>query len=86
MLNGKTLNASCEDGTAMLDDSFLILVNAAAEGVDFNLPKPPNGGPWRIVLDTQSRDDPFAVSEPVEKVITGGRSLVLLSDAVPKPV
>ncbi len=82
MLNGKTLQTSNDDGTPTVDDSFLILVNAASEGVDFTLPAQPNGEPWRIVIDTQSRDLPFAQSEAVEKVIIAGRSFVLLSDAV----
>ncbi len=81
MLNGKTLQASNDDGTPMLDDSFLVLVNAAPEGVDFTLPSSPNGSAWRIVLDTQNIDEPFAESGPTEKVIIAGRSLVLLSDA-----
>ena len=81
MLNGKTLQASNEDGTPMVDDSFLILVNAAAEGVDFTLPPPPNGNQWRVILDTQNIDNPFAELPPTEKVIIGGRSLVLFSDA-----
>ena len=81
MLNGKTLQTSCEDGSPMVDDSFLILVNAAAEGVNFTLPPPSNGNKWRMVMDTQNVDEPFAQGEPTEKLIIGGRSLVLLSDA-----
>lgn len=81
MLNGKTLQASCEDGSPMMDDSFLILVNAAAEGVDFTLPPPPNGNKWRVILDTQDVEEPFKKHEPTEKIIIGGRSLVLMSDA-----
>jgi isoamylase len=81
MLNGKTLGVTDEEGKPVTDDSFLILVNAAPEGVDFTLPPPPNGNPWRIVLDTQNIDDPFAQPGPTDKLIIGGRSLVLLSDA-----
>ena len=80
MLNGKTLQASCEDGTPMVDDSFLILVNAAAEGVEFKLPQPPNGSKWCIVLDTQNVEEPFANQPPVDHLIIGGRSVVVLSD------
>jgi isoamylase len=83
MLNGKTLQVSDEEGKPVLDDSFLILVNASAEGVDFTLPTPPNGNKWRILLDTQSMENPFAESGQVEKIIIGGRSLVLLSDSAP---
>ncbi len=81
MLNGKTLQVADEDGKPVLDDSFLILVNASPEGVDFALPTPPNGNKWRILLDTQSMEQPFAESGPLDQIIIGGRSLVLLSDA-----
>jgi glycogen operon protein len=87
MLNGKTMNTPNDDGTPMVDDSFLILVNAAPEGVDFTLPPQPNGNPWRILLDTQNIDDPFAQPQPTPRLIIGGRSVVLLSDSKhPTPV
>jgi len=81
MLNGKTMNTPNDDGTPMVDDSFLLLVNAAPEGVDFTLPPQPNGNPWRVLLDTQNIDDPFAQPQPTPRLIIGGRSVVLLSDA-----
>ncbi len=43
MLNGKTLGVMDDDGKAVEDDTFFILINASAEGVEFCLPKPPNG-------------------------------------------
>ena len=46
MLNGKTLQVTDEDGEPLVDDSFLILVNAFHEGVEFTLPPVPNGSPW----------------------------------------
>ena len=84
MLNGKTLNASNDDGSEMTDDSFLVLVNAAAEGVDFTFPPPPNGNKWHVILDTQNVDDPFAEHPESDTIIIGGRSFVLLSDAPAK--
>ena len=74
--------------TRSMDDSFLILVNAAHEGVEFTLPKPPNGTPWRQVMDTENIDDPFASGGVKDKIIAGGRSMVVFSDAAkdePKP-
>ena len=59
MLNGKTLQVSDDDGKPVLDDSFLILVNASHEGVEFTLPPSPNGSPWRQVMDTENIDDPL---------------------------
>jgi glycogen operon protein len=80
LLNGKTLAITDEDGRPILDDSFLILVNAAAEGVEFTLPKTPARRPWKQVLDTENTEDPFAVVENGTKVILGGRSLRVFSD------
>jgi len=80
MLNGKTLGVEDEDGRPVEDDSFLMLVNAADQGVEFTLPPPPNGNPWRMVMDTENVDDPFAQQDIGAKVIAGGRSMVLFSD------
>lgn len=80
MLNGKTLDVIDEDGTRVVDDSFLILINSWWEGVEFKLPPPPNGSPWKHVLNTANIDDPFAEAPLGDSIIVGGRSLVLLSD------
>ncbi len=81
MLNGKTLQVSDENGDPLQDASFLILVNASHEGVEFTLPPVPNGSPWRQVMDTENIDDPFQSTPVGEKVIVGGRSMKLFSDA-----
>ncbi len=80
MLNGKTLNYTDEEGKKIEDDSFLMLINASADGVEFSLPKPPNGNPWGVVLRTENIEDPFGKIKLGDKIIVGGRSLVLLSD------
>jgi len=80
MLNGTTLAITDEDGCPIVDDCFLILVNAAAEGVEFTLPAPPAAFPWRQVLNTENIDDPFAEEEVDAKVIVGGRALRVFSD------
>jgi isoamylase len=80
LLNGRTLQVTDEDGVPVIDDSFLIIVNAASEGVEFTLPPTVNGRAWRQVLDTENIDDPFAEVVAGEKVIVGGRALKLLSD------
>jgi len=82
MLNGKTLAITDEDGDPIVDDCFLILVNAAAEGVEFKLPEPPVGNPWSQVLNTENIEDPFAAEEIGEKVIMGGRALRVFRDGV----
>ena len=81
MLNGKTLQASDENGEPLQDDSFLILVNASHEGVEFILPKYPNGSPWRHVMDTENIDDPFKLAKVGRKVILGGRSMMVFNDS-----
>ncbi len=75
MLNGQNLGETDDDGKPVIDDSFVVMVNAAPEGVEFTLPPSPTKRPWKQVLDTQNINDPFATSETGEKVILGGRSM-----------
>jgi isoamylase len=82
MLNGNTLEISDDDGNPVKDDSFLILVNASHEGVEFTLPKPPNGNPWAQLLNTENIDDPFEAVVLEEKIVVGGRAMVVLYDHV----
>jgi glycogen operon protein len=81
MLNGKTLAITDEEGKPIEDDSFLLLINAFYEGVEFRLPKPPNQTPWKYILNTGNVDEPFATAPTSDSIIVGGRSLILLSDA-----
>jgi isoamylase len=80
MLNGTTLQVSDEDGNPLSDDSFLIVVNASHEGVEFTLPAIPNAAPWRQVVDTENIEDPFKEIDTGDKVIVGGRSLKVFTD------
>jgi isoamylase len=80
MLNGKTLGIMDDDGLPVKDDSFLLLVNASHEGVEFTLPSPPNGSPWCQLLSTENIEDPFAEIELEEKLVVGGRAMVVLYD------
>jgi isoamylase len=79
-LNGQTLQVTNEEGQPVIDDSFLLLVNASHEGVEFTLPPPLAGSNWRQVIDTENIDRPFVKVAVGDKVIVGGRSLKLLSD------
>ncbi len=85
LLNGQTLEVTDDEGRPVVDDTFLILVNAAAEGVEFTLPPAPSGRHWCQQMDTENLDDPFAQAENGDKVILGGRSLRLYSDALVNP-
>lgn len=66
-------------GEPQPDDDFFIVLNAYHEPVDYTLPPPRWGKPWRVVLDT-AKPDPFAPGEDVPggaKRPVGARSLVL---------
>ena len=67
MFNGKTLAITDEDGHPIYDDSFLIMVNAAHEGVEFVLPAAPAGTTWIQFLDTENGKNPFAKVRPRKK-------------------
>jgi isoamylase len=80
LLNGQTLQVTDEDGKQVVDDSFLLIVNAAQDGVEYILPPSPSRRPWCQVIDTENIEDPFAHAEVEEKIIVGGRALKLFSD------
>jgi glycogen operon protein len=81
MLNGRTLQVMNEDGDWLIDDSFLMLVNAADQGVVFTLPESPSGNPWHQIIDTENIDEPFVdIVEVEDKLIVGGRALKVMSD------
>jgi isoamylase len=80
LLNGQTLQVVDEDGKRIVDDSFFILVNAAQEGVEYRLPDSPSGRPWKLILNTEIVNAPFAESSCAGSIIVGGQSVRLLSD------
>lgn len=80
VLNGKTLQITDENGKAITDESFLIIVNAAADGVNVKLPPPINGTPWRQVMDTQNIDDPFKQVPAKDEITIAERSFMLFCD------
>jgi isoamylase len=82
-LNGQTLEVTDENGEPVIDHSFLLIVNAAQDGVEFTLPTCKTGGQWRQIVSTENIEDPFAEKEPDGKVIVGGRSLLLFIDKDP---
>jgi isoamylase len=82
LLNGCTLQSTDENGEWIIDDSFLLLVNAAHQGVEFTLPQSPRGKPWQQIMNTENIDNPF-IAKPVSgSVIVGGRAMKLLSDGL----
>jgi isoamylase len=71
------------DGTVLLDDDFLVLVNAWWEPIDFVLPATRPEAGWRVQVDTY---DPEVPTGPGPSVRAGGgitvrpRSIVVLGD------
>ncbi len=51
-LNGQAIPTPDARGQQILDDSFLVLLNAAAEQVKFTLPGEQYGRAWTLVVDT----------------------------------
>ncbi len=82
-LDGSDDPDRAEDGTPLLDDDFLVLVNAWWEPLDFVLPATRENAGWRLEVDTY---DPAATgrSAPAQaagqRTTVGPRSVVVLSD------
>ena len=84
MLNGKTLNTTDRLGNPVVDVTFLLLLNANHEAVDFVLPPPPAEGQWKCLLSTSRLGSPFKSSVGRKKMKLKGRSLILLCEQQPK--
>jgi len=80
MFNGRTINEIDEEGQPVMDESFLIIVNAADQGVEYVLPEAPNQTPWRLVLNTEDMVDPFKEVQTDGGAIVGGRAVHVYCD------
>jgi isoamylase len=80
MLNGQTLDITDELGNQVVDDTFLLLLNAHHEAVSFVLPRTLAGGRWRVVLNTNDLANPFKTSPTRTRVKLEGRSLMMLCE------
>ena len=71
-------------GTPLLDDGFLILVNARSERLEFVLPATRDQAAWRIELDTYDPAVPGSTAAAGraagDHITVGPRSIVVLSD------
>ncbi|MFI0418404.1 glycogen debranching protein GlgX [Spongiactinospora sp. 9N601] len=82
-LNGEAIDEPGPRGERIIDDSFLLLVNAHHEDITFTLPQAEYGDGWRAVLDTADdgpreeppADEAWAAGTPV--AVTG-RSMRIL--------
>jgi isoamylase len=72
------------DGTPLLDDDFLVLVNAWWEPLEFVLPKTRDRAAWHVEVDTYDLTPPAgsatAVRDSGDRVDLRPRSLVVLSN------
>ena len=70
------------DGTPLLDDDFLVLVNAWWEPLEFVLPSTRERAAWHVEIDTYDLTPPAgsaaAVRDAGDRVAVGPRSLVVL--------
>lgn len=55
--NGDAIREPDANGQRILDDDFLLMINAAPEAVDFTLPDAKYGHLWHTVVDTGGDDD-----------------------------
>ena len=78
-LNGSAIAEPDARGEAVIDDSFLLLYNAAAERVDFTLPGAEFGAEWTCVLDTDHTLDRGAELLAGSTLTVTGRSTLVLT-------
>jgi isoamylase len=81
-LDGSDDPDRAEDGTPLLDDDFLVLVNAWWEPLGFTLPPTRPGAQWKDEIDTYDPAAPAGAANrhAGDQVTVGPRSIVVLSD------
>ena len=78
-INGDAITQRDQRGQHVVDDSFLLLMSAHDEPIEWTLPTQ-WGGPWSVVLDTTGTHEE---SVPVGGTITvPARSVVVLTDGL----
>ena len=79
-LNGKALRMTAPDGSTIVDDSFLIVLNAADHAVEFQLPPERYGTAWSRMIDTASGtiQDDGATIDAGNSITAADRSVSVL--------
>jgi glycogen operon protein len=69
-----------KEGNRKWDDDFMILLNGAAEPVDFTIPDSPGPDTWKVIVDTTCSEvpTPDGTVATGEKRTVAGRSAMLL--------
>ena len=86
-LSGNALDDHDESGQRILDDSFLIILNAHHEPIPFKLPTSRPGIHWELLVDTYEptgRPACVRVVEGRETIEIGDRSMMLLRRVEPE--
>jgi isoamylase len=78
-LNGDAITEKGGRGEAVVDDSFLLLLNAHSGALGFTLPPAAYGKDWTVVLDTDGSAAPGTVLEAGTGLTVTGRSVVVLT-------
>ncbi len=78
-LNGDAITETGGRGEAVVDDSFLLLLNAHSEALGFTLPPSAYGTAWTVVLDTDGSAEPGTVLDAGTGLTVTGRSVVVLT-------
>jgi glycogen operon protein len=87
ILSGNAIPDVDIHGKRICDDSFLLLLNAHAESMDFVLPKAP-GDHWRLILDTNLAESYFSgeISQNLPSYLLAPRSLALFSSSLKREI
>ncbi|MCP2265752.1 glycogen debranching protein GlgX [Promicromonospora thailandica] len=78
-LRGDAITETGSRGEAVVDDSFLLLLNAHSEALDFTLPPARYGAEWTVVLDTDGNAEPGTVLTAGAGLTVTDRSVVVLT-------
>ena len=79
-VNGHAISEPDRRGEKIVDKSFLLLVNASEEDIEFTIPTEPTGSSkaWKVVIDTQPTKGLPRKLKPKAKVEVVSHSLCLL--------
>jgi glycogen operon protein len=78
-LNGDAIAETDGRGAPIVDGSFLLLLNAHSERLDFTLPPAGYGATWTVVLDTDDNAEPGTELGAGATLPVTGRSVVVLT-------
>ncbi len=84
-LAGEGIDERDERAQPILDDDFLLLLNAHDGEIPFILPNYKADTRWRVVLDTAEPDAPGRDYSAGDRYVLKSRSLALLNQLFPKP-